>query len=297
VELWAQGEVIAFECNGTGVYLLEPGATSPKLLVGGDSVCKAFGAQARASLDITHGGLLYATGPSDAGIWRLDVRTGRRERLTPPGLEWTVGEPVASSDGRRVAFVWDKGEASGGRDQLYLMSADGSAPKSIGPALHGDEFGEISWAPDGRLSFSYRPEGAEGGVVNVMVAVADTVGSTAKPVAGGMSPAWSADGRWLAFVKPVVPSRGYARTAAVAIIRANGTGERVLFASADTGAFTNGFEWIRNGTPEGRIVWDPQGIFVVFSRLDSGGMSLWRVNVDGTELRQLTTRARPQSNY
>ncbi len=292
MELWSQGDVVAFECNGSGVCLLDPGATGPILLAGGDSVCKALGADARASLDVAHGGLLYATLSPNTGVWRFDVRTGRRERLTPSGLEGNMSEPVASPDGRRIAFVWDKGESSDGGERLYLMNADGSAVKPIGPAPRGDEIAELAWAPNGRIAFTYRPEGAEGGLLNLLIAVLDTTATSApRTVARGTSPAWSPDGRWLAFMEPVEASRGHARTAAIAVVRPDGSGERVMFANPDTGAFTNRFEWIRNGTPAGRIVWDPRGTFVVFSRLDSSGMSLWKVNVDGTGLRRLTAPA------
>jgi Tol biopolymer transport system component len=207
-----------------------------------------------------------------------------------------MSDPVASPDGHRIAFVWNRGLSSESGDSLYLMNADGSAVTPIGAAPRGSDMGDLAWAPDGRVAFSYRPTGASGGVSSLMIAVLDTAGSAAATVGRGMSPSWSPDGRWLAFVKPTEATEGYARTAALAMVRADGSHERLIFANSDTSTFSNGFEWIRNGTPVGPILWDPKGAFLVFSRLDNGGTALWRVNTDGTKLRQLTRRVRPQSN-
>ena len=61
--------------------------------------------------------------------------------------------PAISPDGSRVAFV----SSRGGRRGLWLVSAEGGAPRSLVPV---DVVDRPSWSPDGR-SLVYAAEGKD----------------------------------------------------------------------------------------------------------------------------------------
>lgn len=63
--------------------------------------------------------------------------------------------PAVSPDGRQIAF----GRRLGGREDLWIMSADGSASAQLVPSAHPQQ---IAWSPDGRM-LAYVEAGATGG--------------------------------------------------------------------------------------------------------------------------------------
>lgn len=94
-------------------------------------------------------------------------------------------------------------------------------------------------------------------------------------IGDGAFPAWSASGRWLAFVAP-----GAADGPEISIAKANGSSRRVVAA--------DGYD----------PAWAPNGKMLVFVRdiedADSAGFpTLFRVNADGTGLRQLVQGRSP----
>ena len=112
-----------------------------------------------------------------------------------------VGDPQVSPDGKWVAYqvtAIDKA-ANRGRTQIYLVSANGGAPKQI-----TNEAGSSAgprWSPDGsQIAFG---RGGQIWVVN-----AD--GSNAKQVTnlamGASDPLWSPNGKMMAFTAEVYPA-------------------------------------------------------------------------------------------
>ena len=98
------------------------------------------------------------------------------------GVSW----PAWSPDGRRIAFVSYPDLRT---PQLYVMNADGSGVTRLTASWAGDLCPD--WSPDGaRIVFS---RGTEVWVMN-----AD--GGGQRRLGPGGQPAWSRDGRWIAFV-------------------------------------------------------------------------------------------------
>jgi serine/threonine-protein kinase len=169
----------------------------------------------------------------DHAIYRLDLETGGLLRLTHSG--WAT-LPVWSPDGTRLAISF----AEAGPRNLYSISSDGGIPQRLGesPAWQGP----ASWTPDGRtLVFQERGDiyvWSADSVPNVRalartphgerhvelspdgrwlafssnetgrweVYVASFPGLELKrPIStgGGVEPAWSGDGRTLAFLEPL----------------------------------------------------------------------------------------------
>jgi TolB protein len=101
------------------------------------------GAAIHSVVDPSKGNQPYA---SEEGDQPMDLREGK------PVYIW----PVASPDGKRIAFV----SSRDGNTELYVMNADGSNPVNLTRSRSEDGNGSYAWAPDGsRVVFSYRRSG------------------------------------------------------------------------------------------------------------------------------------------
>lgn len=99
-----------------------------------------------------------------------------------------------SPDSKQVAFIWDVG----GRRNLYLVPADGSAPPRQLTAFteDGPELSEPRWAPDGRQIAFVR----EGLLHVTVVSTGETKVIAGSEKSPGFDPRWSPDGKRLAYV-------------------------------------------------------------------------------------------------
>jgi dipeptidyl aminopeptidase/acylaminoacyl peptidase len=168
------------------------------------------------------------TDASATTIWVAPTDGGAPARPFSAGPHDT--SPRWSPDGSRLAFLADRG-GEGHGSQLYVASLDGGEPQPITAAPFGVT--AVSWSPDGaRLAYVARTgawkepgdrtavENAGPRMVTGLRSRFDSVGwfdarrshVFVIPVAGGpprqvtdgdfddTDPAWSPDGRWLAFV-------------------------------------------------------------------------------------------------
>ncbi|WP_306745512.1 hypothetical protein [Saccharothrix yanglingensis] len=131
-----------------------------------------------------------------------------------PGFDpWTQRQSY-SPDGRTIAFSRFE-DGDGGRVQrIWLVDADGGDPRRLPVADRGAadwEF-DAAWSPDGRfLAFArrtpggVRPAGGPSRVVVVEVATGEVAGRLLPPPGQAdredTQPAWSPDGRTLAFTR------------------------------------------------------------------------------------------------
>src|SRR5579862_2604251 len=81
-----------------------------------------------------------------AGLWLVGADGGRPRRLT--GGPHSDVYPAWSPDGRRIAFVSDRGGAD---RRLYLIDPDGGEPKQVCAAGDGLHAWPPAFSPDGRL--------------------------------------------------------------------------------------------------------------------------------------------------
>jgi Tol biopolymer transport system component len=218
------------------------------------------------------------------------------KRLTElPGAEM---HPDVSPDGRQVLF---SSSAAGNRD-IYLLRVGGAQPINLtAKSLADDEQGTFS--PDGER-IAFRSE-RDGGGLFVMGATGESVRRVTE---GGYDPAWSPDGKRLAYSTEAVidPYARNTRARLWTVEVATGTPTRLLEGDAVQPAWspdgrriaywanTGGQRdiWIvdaAGGTPvavtqdtatDWSPEWSPDGAWLYFSSDRGGTMNLWRVAVD-----------------
>ena len=103
-------------------------------------------------------------------------------------------DPGWSPDGSRLAFASDRG----GRGDVYVMNADGSAIRAVTSSFEPDV--HPRWSPDGTAIAVSSGYSSEDRRINVFDAGGSGLSSSwLGHTAAGWDPAWSADGRKIAF--------------------------------------------------------------------------------------------------
>ncbi len=217
-------------------------------------------------------------------------------RLTElPGPEL---QPDISPDGRQIVFA----SAAAGNLDVYLLRVGGARPLNLTASSPGDDQ-QASLSPNGE-QIAFRSE-RDGGGIYVMGATGESV---RRVIGAGFDPAWSPDGRALAYAtEPVIdPYARYGASQLWTVDIASGKAVRLETADAvqpawspDGGriaywANTGGQRdlWTvaaRGGTPlpvtqDAATDWSPEwsadGRWLYFSSDRGGNMNIWRVAID-----------------
>ena len=169
-------------------------------------------------------------------------------RLTElPGLE---SQPDLSPDGRQLVYS----SAASGNLDVFLMRTDGGRAINITASSYADDE-QAAFSPDGeRLVFR---SSRDGGGLFLMGATGESV---RRLTDGGFDPAWSPDGKRIAYW-------------------ANTSGQRDLWTvgveGGEPAAVTA--DLATDWSPE----WSPDGRWLYFASDRAGGMNLFRVAIDG----------------
>lgn len=159
------------------------------------------------------------------GIWVMRADGRGQRRLTNRAGD---GEPTWSPDGRRIAFRRDQG---GSFDLWVVPAAGGSARRLFGGRVTSELTPD--WSPDGRqIAF----QGSRGGVSQIWILTLRTRGvRRLTRGAASFQPDWSPDSRRFA----------YSTRGRIAVVRADGTGTRLLPTGVPRSAYNP--TWSRDG--------------------------------------------------
>jgi TolB protein len=204
---------------------------------------------------------------------------GTERRQLTHGIPAT--DPAWSPDGRKIGFTrrQEVGEfTTYSNDDVFVVDSDGSDPHQLTPEVEGKHAGQPQWSPDGTLMVFMRGQSiaaavpARPGALFLM----KPDGSDVIPLtrnARDLHPAWSPDGREIAFTRAVEPPY-----AGIWVIRAAGGAPRQL---------TN---------PPGQVdsspAWSPDSTRIAFTRTTlsteiDGKASVYVMDRDGTNLHEL----------
>lgn len=161
------------------------------------------------------------------GLYRVDLASGEVSAVFvhhPVASE----RPVWSPDGETIAFILRRAMNTGEVRYLYLIDADGANPRQVTDL---DQVSSAAWSPDGSrlvVAASRAPFSSD-------ILLVDPATGEVEPLTQGktdVAPTWSPDGAYIAFV----------RGGELVLIRADGTGERVIARLPDTLGST-GLSW------------------------------------------------------
>lgn len=168
-----------------------------------------------------------------AGIYRADLASGEVSAVLahePVAYE----RPAWSPDGEAIAYLLRRVTSAGEVRHLYLADADGSNPRRLTDL---DQVSSVAWSPDG----SQLVVAAERTPFASDVLIVNPADGAIQPLTSGamdVMPTWSPDGAYVAFV----------RGGELALIRADGTDERVIARLPDASGST-GLSWKALDTP------------------------------------------------
>jgi Tol biopolymer transport system component len=109
----------------------------------------------------------------------------------------SIGDPIFSPDGRRIAFFRTKpGVSPQGAGAIFTVDVDGSNLRRITP--WGGAFLDQSWSPDGQWIMYERPYGVLT-LVRPDGSERHDVPLALPPGSGAENPSWSPDGTWIVF--------------------------------------------------------------------------------------------------
>jgi len=184
----------------------------------------------------------------------------------PSGVSPPVRLPIGDDPGAPIAW-----SSSGDRLLLsdgVVIDGDGSRATIV---RHQRGFLQGSFSPDGSTVAYLAGDGSLDAVA------ADGTGKPsviAPPAVGGYyEPAWSPDGKQIAFISMGKP-------ATISAVSPDGTGRHVIVRLRG-----------RVGEP-GPLVWSPDGSMLAFAQnpscCDTGQTAIWTVNADGSDLHRIT---------
>lgn len=213
----------------------------------------------------------------DGGHLGLRIRQVPGERSIPLGMpNVDEGQPVWSPDGNWIAFVSSRDH--GGRFGIFLGSrpiemfvAGQNGDLFLMPALGGttrklaaDAY-DPSWAPDGsRMAFRSIRDG-QWRLYTVSLDAGDVT-----PIKGvvprALAPAWSPDGRWIAYLGGASAATGWD----VYVVPAEGGTPMQVTRDRATVVLTP--------------AWSRDGRWIMYSSNRSGPLNLWRVPFDAVHV-------------
>jgi len=180
----------------------------------------------------------------------------------------TLLPPLSGSGGGVIAFVSNRN----GNHDIYIMNADGSDQRQL--TTSPDQDGWPNWSPDGKqMAFQSNRSGA------LNIYLMDVLGGSrvddskaqrltnSPPGRGSWEPAWSPDGKWIAY------SAQQTSGSDIFLTNPDGTGRQRL---------------TDNKAIDGAPAWSPDGKQIAFFSDRDGNWEIYVMNADGSNVRRLT---------
>jgi Tol biopolymer transport system component len=222
---------------------------------------------------------IYVMNADGSELHRI-ARAGKDKQI-PSGQRVgpRAAQPVWSPDGRTIAF----GSERDGNVELYVMTPDGSNQRRLTRSPEAEE--SLAWSPDGRkIAFertTWSPTVTIEGDIHRLgrplrheIYVMNADGSKQQLLARGSAPAWSPDGRRIAFRSARDGNGDVFGIGDVYAVNADGSGLRRL---------------TRNPVAFGSPVWSRNGRRIFFE----GGGDIYVTNADGSGQRNMTRHITP----
>jgi Tol biopolymer transport system component len=204
-------------------------------------------------------------------LYLMDSDGGNVTRLTTmPGQ--LPGYPDWSPDGTRIVFHAARGD---GNFDIYIINADGTGLTRV---TSSESYLRPRWSPDGARIVTTWYQTTAPGTCCSRLAVMNVDGSDHRVLTYGSMqdffPEWSPDGRQVAFTRYHQLGDGMMGFQVLAVINADGTGERSLGLHTMGAA---GLSWSRS---TGRIHFH--------SDAPTGFAQVYSIRPDGTDMRRIT---------
>lgn len=220
-------------------------------------------------------------GYQDEGLWLVNVDTGQHITLVSefPSPNFISG--TVSPTGQQVIYSRRKGVHFSEGTWLMGINGDNSGQ------LWEYAIGYASWSPDGqKIAFI----GNEGLSIMNSDGSNELLLSSTVYATRGLDPVWSPDSQWIAYmvvdlgISHLDSIRDFTddqviNGATIRVINVVTGEDHALLSSNSIGYF--------------QPVWSPDSTQIAFVSLGSGKSEIWLVNIDGTNLHQLTTTNSP----
>jgi Tol biopolymer transport system component len=195
---------------------------------------------------------------------------------------------------RNGGIVFQRFDAGAGLTRLYLVQPNGRGLRALARAQAPDS--EPSWSPDGRRIAFRRLVDAGGLAERAQIFVVGVDGRGLRNLTGASctasclaneEPAWSPDGKRIAFVRSLgQPSAARPRAVGIFVMDANGTHVRQL--TQRSGVFR---------TEDRAPSWSPDGKRIAFVSANTtyrpaGASTIYVINADGTHPRAVRALAK-----
>ncbi|MFY9801994.1 MAG: protein kinase [Candidatus Acidiferrales bacterium] len=195
--------------DGTAVHL-DGGSAGENLNVvlmdrKGNATVLLSGQPEAASPRLSPDGKRLAFQQGTASIWIYDLERKTTSRVALGSAGATA--PLWTPDGQRLTYAHPRTTSKGAGQAVYWERADGGGPEqSLTPDTILNAY-PMSWSPDGKVLAMQRLSEKDGGCCEIWTVTLDANGKPGEPqpvpgVTRGFGPAFSPDGRWLAYTSP-----------------------------------------------------------------------------------------------